>query len=275
MTDQRTCRSDNLSPGGVLVGVASSPFGSTCPKPIALFAEPPAAALADAHVIVQAPDLSEDEISEAFALIEPPRPPLPEVSDVATVEPEPVVETAASATQVSGSATEPAPSAPIAPAPVLATVPAVTAIGDSVMLGAAYSLAGSIPGIDLDAAVGRQAGAAIGLLQQKAAAGLLGDVVVVHIGNNGTLTNEQFDQLMATIGPDRKVVVLNLHVPRQWEESNNAVIVNGVSRYANAVLIDWSAAGNTYPEILYNDGIHLTPSGAAYYSQLVIAALGG
>jgi hypothetical protein len=262
----------------VLVGVASSPFGSTCPKPIALFAEPPAAALADAHVIVQAPALTEEEVAEAFARIEPPRPPLPEEPEVVTaVEPEPVAETAASAsgTQVSGSATEPAPSAPIAPAPVLATVPAVTAIGDSVMLGAAYSLAGSIPGIDLDAAVGRQAGAAIGLLQQKAAAGLLGDVVVVHIGNNGTLTNEQFDQLMATIGPDRKVVVLNLHVPRQWEESNNAVIVNGVSRYANAVLIDWSAAGNTYPEILYNDGIHLTPSGAAYYSQLVIAAMGG
>ena len=282
MTDQRTCRSDNLSPGGVLVGVASSPFGSTCPQPVALFEEPPAAALADAHVIVQAPAMTEEEVTEAFARIEPPRPPLPEVSpevsEVATaVEPEPVVATAASAsgTQVSGPATEPAPAAPIAPAPALTTVPAVTAIGDSVMLGAAYSLAGSIPGIDLDAAVGRQASAAIGLLQQKAAAGLLGEVVVVHIGNNGTLTNEQFDQLMAVIGLDRRVIVINLHVPRQWEESNNAVIVNGVSRHANAVLIDWSAAGNTYPEILYNDGIHLTPSGAAYYSQLVVAALGG
>jgi hypothetical protein len=48
-----------------------------------------------------------------------------------------------------------------------------------------------------------------------------------------------------------------------------------VTRYANAVFIDWSAAGNTYPELLYNDSIHLTPSGAAYYSQLVVAAIGG
>ena len=153
-------------------------------------------------------------------------------------------------------------------------MPSITAIGDSVMLGAAYTLAGSIPGLDLDASVGRQASSAIGLVQQKAAAGVLGEVVVLHIGNNGTLTNEQFDQLMAAIGPDRRVVVLNLHVPRTWEESNNAVISNGVSRYANAVLIDWAAAGNAYPQVLYNDGIHLTPGGATYYTQLVMAAIG-
>src|SRR5690606_34739464 len=139
-----------------------------------------------------------------------------------------------------------APPDPPPAAPPAQTIPSVTAVGDSVMLGAAYAMAGSIPGIDLDAEVGRQAASAIGLIQHKAAAGVLGQVVVVHIGNNGTLTNEQFDQLMAAIGPERRVVVLNLHVPRAWQDSNNAVIANGVARYASAVLVDWKAAGDAY-----------------------------
>ena len=271
-TDARTCPSDNLSPGGNLLGLASSPFGSTCPTPVALFEKPPASANADAEIIVMVPPPTEEEIAAIFAQIEP-EPPEREVAEEPTVEPAPAGNQAPG-TQVS-SAQAPAASPPVAPAAVLESMPAVTAVGDSVMLGAAYTLAGTIPGIDLDAAVGRQASAAIGLLQQKEASGLLGEVVVVHIGNNGTLTSDQFDQLMAVIGPERKVVVLNLHVPRTWEESNNVVISNGAARYANAILIDWAAAGNSYPEILYKDGIHLTPSGAAYYSQLVIAAIGG
>ena len=279
-TDERTCPSDNLSPNGSLVGVSSTAFGSTCPQPVTLFQKPPASELADADIIVMGPMATEEEMGAFFAANQPEL----ETAGVVGADdgPAAVVETPVatepSATSGGGSGTqapvisEPPPAVPSATSP--AQMPSITAIGDSVMLGAAYTLAGSIPGLDLDASVGRQASSAIGLVQQKAAAGVLGEVVVLHIGNNGTLTNEQFDQLMAAIGPDRRVVVLNLHVPRTWEESNNAVISNGVSRYANAVLIDWAAAGNAYPQVLYNDGIHLTPGGATYYTQLVMAAIG-
>ena len=256
---------------------------------MALFAKPKAAQNA-AEIITLVPEPPDVETAAAFADIEP-DPPTAEEPDptpraeTAAVEPDPttVAETTseaatsdtASGTQVSSAPTETPATAPVAPATVLQSPPSVTAVGDSVMLGAAYSLAGSIPGIDLDAAVGRQASAAIGLLQQKAAAGLLGQVVIVHIGNNGTFTSAEFDQIMALVGPDRTAIFLSLHVPRQWEAGNNAVIVDGVSRYANARLVDWATAGNTYPELLYNDGIHLTPAGAAYYTQLIVAALGG
>jgi hypothetical protein len=143
------------------------------------------------------------------------------------------------------------------------------------MLGAAYTLAASIAGIDLDALVGRQADAAIGLLQQKVAAGVLGQVVVMQIGNNGTFSGQQFDQVMAVIGPERTAVFINLNVPRAWEDSNNAVIAAGVSRHTNATLVDWSTACATYQGLTIADGIHLTPTGASYYTQLVIAAIGG
>ena len=46
------------------------------------------------------------------------------------------------------------------------------------------------------ASVGLQVSAAIDILRWRRAAGQLGDVVVVHLGNNGTFTAEQFDEMM-------------------------------------------------------------------------------
>jgi peptidoglycan/LPS O-acetylase OafA/YrhL len=265
-TDERSCPSDNLSPGGQTIGIASTPFGSTCPQPPALFAKPEAAAEAEANNMAQTPPADQAD-GQNVSHIEPP-----------TSGETPATETTPEPTQE-------APSQPETPAATPETPPAdvsqlqppvtvrVTAIGDSVMQGAAYALSDDIPNIDLDAAVGRQAAAAVDLLSEKAAAGALGDIVVIHIGNNGTLTSSQFDQIMAVIGHNRKAIFLNLHVPRTWQDSNNAVITNGVASYPNAVLIDWNTVANTYPGILYNDGIHLMPDGAAYYAQLVTAAI--
>ena len=280
-TDERSCPTDNLSPGGAILGVASSPFGSTCPQPLTLFEKPEAAALRDGHVIVQAPAPTAEELADQFAQIEPdPRDFIGGPSAPALETP---IEESTGVLVPLGQGGGAPPSAPPAQAPAIppaapaapATVPSVTAIGDSVMLGAAYALAATIPGIDLDAAVGRQAPEAVALLQQKVVTGLLGQVVVLQIGNNGTLTADQFDQMMSVIPPDRKVIVLTVHVPRAWQDSNNAVIINGVARYANAVLLDWHGVGVSYPQVLYNDGIHVTPEGATYYSQLVAAQLGG
>ena len=75
----------------------------------------------------------------------------------------------------------------------------VTAIGDSVMVGAAKDLAAAIPGLDLDATIGRQASDTIKLLQQYRDAGKLGSTVIIDIGSNGTLTGKQFDQIMEVL----------------------------------------------------------------------------
>ena len=76
----------------------------------------------------------------------------------------------------------------------------VTAIGDSVMLGAAHELAAQVPGIDLDAAVGRQVSQAIRLLEERKANGQLGDIVLLHLGNNGAFSAKQFDRIMEVVG---------------------------------------------------------------------------
>jgi peptidoglycan/LPS O-acetylase OafA/YrhL len=158
---------------------------------------------------------------------------------------------------------------------VPADSPLVTAIGDSVMLGAAAWLAGSIPNIDVDSQVGRQASSAIAILQDRLAKGELGQIVLVHIGNNGSLTEGQLEQIMLIIGADRQVIFLNTQVPRSWQDSNNAVLSSGAGRYANMTLIDWHGVTEDHPELFAKDRIHLNGAGAELYTRLVIEAVLG
>ncbi len=161
--------------------------------------------------------------------------------------------------------------------PVVASVRAsgvrVTAIGDSVMLGAAPQLEAGIPAIEINAAVSRQVAAAIEVLRGIRDSGQLGDVVLLHIGYNGTFTARQIDQVMEIVD-GRRVVFLTLREPRDWEAPNNRVIADAASRYANVTVVDWHNASDAHPEYFYDDGIHLRPSGAQAYAALVAAAIG-
>lgn len=149
----------------------------------------------------------------------------------------------------------------------------VTAIGDSVMLGAASALAAAIPGIQVDAVVGRQAAAAVSVMRDRAAAGTLGEVVVIHIGNNGTFSASQLDEMMRIAGPSRTVVFVNLKLPRSWEGPNNRVLADGIARHANARLVDWHGASSGNGAYFAADQVHLTGQGAWAYAQLVVVAL--
>lgn len=151
----------------------------------------------------------------------------------------------------------------------------VFAIGDSVMLGAARELQKTIAGIEVDAQVSRRVDATMSILQQRRAAGRLGQVVVVHIGDNDYVSAKQFDGLMQLLAGLPRVVVVNLKVPRKWEAPNNQVIAEGVLRYPNAVLIDWHAYGLAHPELFAKDGIHIGAAGARAYTALVAAQVDG
>ena len=65
----------------------------------------------------------------------------------------------------------------------------MSAIGDSVLLGAVRRLQKDIYGLRvIDAEVGLQIYAATDTLRYRRASGQLGDVVIVHLGNNVTFT---------------------------------------------------------------------------------------
>lgn len=154
----------------------------------------------------------------------------------------------------------------------------IAAFGDSVMLGAAPALQQVFPGIEVDAEKGRQVyrppvDAFLAQLQEAKESGRLGEVVVLHLGNNGVYPKESFDRIMQVLADRRLVVVLNVRVPRAWEDNNNRVIGEGVKRYRNAALIDWYELTAKRPELFWNDGHHLKPEGALYYASLIREAI--
>ena len=165
--------------------------------------------------------------------------------------------------------------APVAPTPEPSSAARagvyVTAVGDSVMLGAAREMGAAVDGIDVDAQVSRSLGAAIAILEDRKARGILADTVVLHIGNNGPVTDEQIDRVAEIVG-DRRTIILSLRVPRWWEAENNQVLIRGAGRYGFEML-DWQAASGERPEILWTDGIHLRPAGAVFYTELLTEKL--
>jgi peptidoglycan/LPS O-acetylase OafA/YrhL len=176
------------------------------------------------------------------------------------------------ATQPSGdptATTAPPATTPTVPAPA----PQVTAIGDSVMLGAKGALEAKIPGIRVDATVSRQFGNGIDLIRQLKESGQLSPVVVVHLGTNGTITDGHMEALLPLLSDRQRVVFINLKVPRSWEAGDNDVIQRYVPRFGNAVLINWNGEGSLHPEYFYGDHIHLNTAGRARYAELIAAQI--
>jgi lysophospholipase L1-like esterase len=142
------------------------------------------------------------------------------------------------------------------------------------MLGAVGRLQKDIGGLSVvDAEVGMQVYTAVDILRARAASGQVGEVVVVHLGNNGTFTAEEFDEIMQALSGVEKVVFVNVKVPRAWEQPNNEVIAEGVQKYPNAVLVDWYSASVNRPELFYRDGFHLRPGGQKVYADLISSYL--
>jgi len=145
----------------------------------------------------------------------------------------------------------------------------VSAIGDSVMLGSAGPFQKQVDVSVMDAEVGMQVPYAIDVLRSRAAAGQLGDTVVVHLGNNGVFTRGQFEEMTRVLEDVDRVVFVNARVARAWETPNNRVIAAGVARHPNAELVDWYSASAGRPELFVSDGVHLQPPGQRLYAAMI------
>jgi len=160
-------------------------------------------------------------------------------------------------------------------APPLPRIP-IFALGDSVMLGAAAELAGMLgPGTLVDARVSRQFTEGIEIARFLHTTGQLGETVVVHLGNNGTIAPNRISELMAELVDVDEVLFLTVRVPRGWEAPNNQLLFEEVARFPNARLIDWRTVSEGHGDWFYRDGIHLRPEGRQAYAFIVASALAG
>lgn len=185
----------------------------------------------------------------------------------------PAVEPSAASSGGTGT-TSPATAGATPPATPTRDTGTVSAIGDSVMLGARSVLKDVIPGTRVDAAVSRYPGAFIGKLKRYVAGNRLAPIVVLHPGTNGVLPESMMREMLDILADSPRVVVVNTNMPRTWREPNNNVMADVVPEYPNAVLADWRAASLDKPEYFASDGIHLTEKGAKAYANLIKQAAG-
>jgi hypothetical protein len=50
------------------------------------------------------------------------------------------------------------------------------------------------------------------------------------VGNNGSVSDRQFDEIMGELKLVARVIFVNIRVPRTWEETNNTCLADGISR---------------------------------------------
>ncbi len=137
----------------------------------------------------------------------------------------------------------------------------VTAVGDSVMLDYQQPLETDVPGINVLAAVSRQWDTGAALLQQLKDEDQLGAQVVVALSTNGPITPSDFADMMSVLQGASRIVFVNIHVDRPWQDPNNAVLAQGAAENSHVVIADWATLAAQNPSWFGPDGTHLAIDG--------------
>lgn len=150
----------------------------------------------------------------------------------------------------------------------------ITALGDSVMLGARPVLTQKLPITYLDAEVGRQGSDLLKRVKQLSESKELSETVLIHIGTNGYIYEQNLKQILHILQDRKHVVFINVHADRRWTDDNNTLLKKYQKNYDNISLVDWHAASESHPEYFVKDGIHLTGKGMTAYAEFARVALG-
>jgi peptidoglycan/LPS O-acetylase OafA/YrhL/lysophospholipase L1-like esterase len=146
----------------------------------------------------------------------------------------------------------------------------LTAIGDSVLLGASRQLLRELPGTQVYATVGWQARDVLDEIQSLHDDGDLTPVILIHTGTNGYVTEKQLRKMLGLLADRERVLLINTHVPRRWMDENNDTIDRVLKDFPNAALVDWRAVSDDQPKYFVSDGVHLTISGQrAFVAEIV------
>lgn len=148
-----------------------------------------------------------------------------------------------------------------------------TAIGDSVMLDIAPSLQESLPSTVVDAKVGEQVYDGIDSLDSLKQSNQLGDVVIVVLGMNGSISDEQVDQVMKIVGKRDVYWVNNRAEGRAWIEPNNQVLNQQAGKHKNLHIVDWYNCSNDKPNWFAEDGTHPMQEGVDAMVSIILQSM--
>lgn len=149
----------------------------------------------------------------------------------------------------------------------------ITAIGDSLMIDVKPVLQERLPGIVIDAKIGRQMHQATDVITKLKREGKLGKTVIIGLGTNGSFTEKQLVKTLEALSGTEQIVLVNTRVPKPWETVVNETLTQVAASYPNIKLIDWYSASGGHDDYFYPDGVHLNRTGAEAYGKIIVEAL--
>lgn len=141
------------------------------------------------------------------------------------------------------------------------------------MLDVAPHLEKLLPGIVIDAKIGRQMSQAPELVEKLKAKGLLGNRVIIELGTNGSFSKKQLEKLLHSLEGVDQIILVNTRVPKPWESVVNTTLAEVAAAYPHTSLIDWYAASAGKSSYFYKDGVHLNREGSEAYAALLAKAI--
>ena len=113
-------------------------------------------------------------------------------------------------------------------------------------------------------------------IQHAVRMGVVGEVVIVHVGTNGPLDADAIDQIVAVTPDDAVLWLMTIRAPRSNQEVENQAIRDAAIRWApsrDVRVLDWQALADSTPGLLAGDGVHLTIAGTFAMRDLIGSAL--
>ncbi len=145
----------------------------------------------------------------------------------------------------------------------------VLMIGDSISVRTVPDFEKMFPHGAIDAAVNRQLYDGGSIYDHYAEQNLVGSVVVFALGTNGPATDAQLDDLIADVGNDKHIFLVNTRSPQNWVQTTNDALTAAADRHDNVNLIDWHEQSSGHDEYFDGDGTHLTEDGSVAYLNLI------
>lgn len=162
---------------------------------------------------------------------------------------------------------------PAAKGPKRGTV-TISAVGDSVMLGAASRMKARFGSKSyINAETNRRYGQASTVVRDWRKSGRLGRVLIIHLGNNGPATPHEVEAALKEAKPAAHILLVTVRVTKPWQNATNDTLRKVAKKHAKVWLVDWYATSKGHRDWFYSDGTHMTGAGADAYTKLLAAKI--
>ncbi len=146
------------------------------------------------------------------------------------------------------------------------------AVGDQVMLGAATQL--TELGFVVDAAESRSFVEGLDVIRDLVEEDRLPETLVIHLGNNGSITEALATELGELVADVDSVLLLTS--TEDVVDGSNALVVDVAASYSNMSVLHWDVLAEACEgDCFYSDDLHLKQAGATYYADLIAATVEG